>query len=86
MELIKDNIDLSGYFEERPVEHRVMPASDWTSDVIDFFHKPDHTPKIRLPWRKTHPDFHFRPAEVTLWAGINGHGKSQIIGQVAQEL
>ena len=28
----------------------------------------------------------FRPAEVTLWGGINGHGKSLITGQVALQL
>lgn len=86
MDLIADTIDLSDYFEEKADEHRVLPASDWTSDVVDFFHKPDTMPKVRLPWRKTHSDFHFRPGEVSLWAGINGHGKSQIIGQVVHEL
>lgn len=82
MELIADTIDLSYYMAEEPAEHRVLPASDWTKEVIDHFHKPDHSPKVRLPWMKTHGDFHLRPAEVSLWSGINGHGKSQLIGQV----
>jgi twinkle protein len=84
MDLIPDTIDLSDYMTDEPAEHRVLPASDWTKEVIDYFHKPDDSPKIRLPWMKTHADFHLRHSEVSLWAGINGHGKSQIIGQVTQ--
>lgn len=81
MEWIKDTVDLSEYMSDAPADHRLMPASDWVQDVIDDFWKPDETPKVRLPWLKTHGDFNMRPAEVTLWAGINGHGKSQIVGQ-----
>lgn len=86
MELIKDTVDLSAYMSEEPMEHRVLPAGDWVQDVIDHFHKPDESPKTRLPWRKTHADFHFRAGEVTLWGGINGHGKSMLHGQVQHGL
>lgn len=86
MELIKDSIDLSDYMTDEPTDHRVMPASDWTKEVIDHFWKPDNTPKVRMPWKKTHGDFWFRSGEVTLWAGINGHGKSQLTGQVVHGL
>lgn len=86
MQLIKDTIDLSAYLTEAPEEHRVLPASDWTQEVIDHFWKPDLTPRVRLPWKKTHGDVWLRSAEVTLWAGINGHGKSQLTGQVVQGL
>lgn len=36
-----------------------------------------------LPWPKTHQHFRLRPGEVTLWHGINGHGKSAITTQLA---
>jgi twinkle protein len=39
-----------------------------------------------LPWAKTHDLFRMRPHEVTLWAGINGHGKSLILSQVTAHL
>jgi twinkle protein len=84
MELIRDDIDLSAYMDERQTDHRVLPASSWVQSVIDRFHKPDTAPKVRMPWRKTHGDFHARPAEVTLWGGINGHGKSLLTNQVIQ--
>lgn len=38
---------------------------------------------IYLPWRKVGGRLVLRPAEVSIWAGINGHGKSQVIGHIA---
>ena len=37
---------------------------------------------IRAPWRKTYDQILFRPSELTIWSGYNGHGKSQVLGQV----
>lgn len=36
-----------------------------------------------LPWQKTHDTFAFRPREITIWAGVNGGGKSLISGMTA---
>ena len=35
-----------------------------------------------MPWPKTFDLVRFRPGEVSLWAGINKHGKSLVLGQV----
>jgi twinkle protein len=35
-----------------------------------------------LPWSKTHSHIRLRESEVSLWTGINGHGKSGLLGQV----
>jgi twinkle protein len=35
-----------------------------------------------LPWKKTHQAVKLRPGELSVWAGINGHGKSQIVSNV----
>lgn len=35
-----------------------------------------------LPWGKTHNTIRLRPSELTIWAGINGHRKSLLTGQV----
>ncbi len=86
MHTIPDDIDFSAYMDEPPAEHRVVPASSLLDSVIDHFFKPSDAPKIQMGWRKTHGDFEFRPAEVSLWAGINGHGKSQVVGQVSLDL
>lgn len=36
----------------------------------------------KLPWPKTFDHVRLRPGEVSLWAGVNGHGKSLVLGQV----
>jgi twinkle protein len=37
---------------------------------------------IRLPWTKTHQKIRLRPAEISVWAGINSHGKSVSLSHV----
>jgi twinkle protein len=34
------------------------------------------------PWKKTHESILFRPHELSIWTGINGHGKSQFVGHL----
>lgn len=34
------------------------------------------------PWEKTNNKILFRPSELSVWSGINGHGKSQFLGQI----
>lgn len=86
MQLIAESVDLAPYMEEVQAEHKVNAASTWMQAVIDHFYKPSETPRVRMGWIKTQADFAFREAEVSLWAGINGHGKSQFVGQVALDL
>lgn len=38
------------------------------------------------PWEGLKSKFMFRHNELTIWTGINGHGKSQLLGQIALEL
>ncbi len=35
----------------------------------------------KLPWAKVHDKIGFRPGELTVWAGVNGHGKSLLLSQ-----
>lgn len=82
MNLIKDNIDLSDYMIS-PEGNSVRPASDWVQEVRDHFHKPQtDTRAVRLPWSKLNGVFEFRPGEVSIIGGINGHGKSIMWSQV----
>jgi len=37
---------------------------------------------MMMPWSSTRENIRFRNSELTVWLGMNGHGKSQIIGQV----
>lgn len=86
MKLIPDSIDLSGYYEEQ-LAYNVLPASTWVDPLIEHFWKPEaDRRRIYLPWAKTKADFEFLPGNTTLWAGISGHGKSNLVGQVVNGL
>lgn len=58
-------------------------AHQFVDQVIDEFHPP---PGAHLgyetPWEKAKGIILFRPSELSVWTGINGHGKSQFLGQV----
>jgi twinkle protein len=41
---------------------------------------------MRLPWLKTHDALLLRPGEVSIWAGVNGHGKSAVVSHVVGHL
>lgn len=85
-EMIPDDIDFSAYFRETDHKANVKPASYWMQELVDNLKSPDKTKKVYLPWEKARTYFQFRPAEVTLWAGQNGHGKTQVVSQVALSL
>lgn len=74
-------LDLSDFLAVQESQF-VMPMSDWREDVIELVRYGDRQTGELLPWSKTHDKFRLRPSEVTLWAGINGHGKSLLVGQV----
>ena len=87
MDLIReDDFDFSQYMQDKE-EHAVLPASDWLQGTIDAFYLPDDG--VRHPsmlWPKTKEKIRFRPGEVSVWAGVNGHGKSMFLSQVTLDL
>ncbi len=57
-------------------------ASSFVEQVIDGFYPPEHLPLgYELPWQKARDIVLFRPSELSVWTGTNGHGKSQLLGQ-----
>jgi len=81
-----DTIDFSLYLRETEAAQKVRAASDYVQDLIASLGKKRQEPRSYLPWDKTHKLFQLRPGEVTLWAGVNGHGKSLVTGQLAASL
>jgi twinkle protein len=84
--LIPDDVDFTAWERETDAKRNVKPASEWVDALIHKLRNPDRTPKVVLPWEKTHRLFNFRAGEVTLWAGQNGHGKTGLVGQVVLSL
>jgi twinkle protein len=50
--------------------------------VIRRFSTPEEMQGLALPWAKTRNQFRIRPHELTLYPGINGHGKSLVLSQI----
>lgn len=61
----------------------LVSAADLVDEVIADLYPPEDVP-LEPPLFITfeHSWFRFRPGEVSLWTGINGHGKSQVLGQI----
>jgi twinkle protein len=83
--LVPDGIDFASYYRITEPHQKVRPAESYRDEVIaDLSH--GAADDIRLPWAKTHRLVGIRPGEVSIWAGINGHGKSLMSGQVVSGL
>lgn len=71
--------------EER---HKVRPASDFVDDVLASYRGDDEQLRgAYWPWDKANErGLRFRPGEVSIYAGINGHRKSMLTSQIALHL
>ncbi len=64
----------------------LKPARLYVEQVIEeFYPKDDNVLGIHPPWEKARGKILFRPDELSVWSGINGHGKSQLLGQIILE-
>jgi len=84
--IFDDSIDFRVYYKD--VEHKanLLPAESYIQQYIDSLDDTKPRRIVGLPWEKTNPFFDFRKGEVTMWAGQNGHGKSQVTLQVILSL
>lgn len=80
MDIIKDKdfLEFLGVQESQ----NITPAKDFKDRVNALRSTHGAMTGLKLPWSKTHNLFALRKKEVTIWAGINGHGKSQLLGQI----
>lgn len=73
--------DFERAFNELPAQSRYQRPSNFEDPILQIIEgKQSGTPLLFCP------QLSFRPGEVTIWGGINGHGKSLITGQVALQL
>lgn len=58
-------------------------AGKFTDEVINAFYPKDKAALgFPMPFRAFKNNIAFRPTELSVWCGINGHGKSQFLGQL----
>ena len=79
--IIRDDIDFELYMQSTDAGHKIIPASAYAEGVADYLEHGEQLRGAMLPWKKTRDKIRFRPGEVTLWSGMNGHGKSMALGQ-----
>ncbi|NYT76633.1 AAA family ATPase [Alcaligenaceae bacterium] len=76
-----DTFDFRAYMAESEPKAKVLGADTWRDALMASVRNGNKITGAMLPWSVTHDNLRFRGGEVTLWQGINGHGKSQLLGQ-----
>jgi twinkle protein len=84
MNELKD-IDFMEYVGKLESQY-VVRLSDMKDEIYDRMESGVSEYGDGLPWNKTHEKFRLREGEVTIWAGINGHGKSMVLSHVIAHL
>lgn len=84
---IDSSVDLDEWYLPEEEQDKILMPSWLTKDVLERFSTQEvGVYGTALPWEKTRDRWALRPGELTIWAGINGHGKSLVTGQVALDL
>ena len=81
------DIDLEKYREYSEIRNMVNEKSDFEDELNEYFEQR----KLgilgdKLPFESTDQKIGFRRKEITVLAGVNGHGKSLILGQIALDI
>ncbi|MDE2469213.1 MAG: hypothetical protein KGL35_10850, partial [Bradyrhizobium sp.] len=85
--LMIDGADVDAWDEAHQDDYaKIRPVMDFRTDIARFFEGGESAKGLTLPWNKTHGNFRIRSGEVTLWHGINGHGKSLVLNHVMASL
>lgn len=86
MNVIEDSIDFDAYLQGPDEAASIRPAASWADEVIQAFERPPTQTGASLPWSKTNEIVRLRRGELSIFAGMSGHGKSMIVGQVGLHL
>lgn len=80
-QFLGNDIDFSAYMDLTEHDNRVISSGEYADEVVDYFWSDKIDRGQTLPWERSVGKISFRPSEVTIWSGFNGHGKSQALGQ-----
>ena len=81
--LMMNEQDINSYLSSRDESDHIniKTPAQFLDELLAHFEGGDK-PGLSLPWNKSRDDILFRPSELTIWNGINGHGKSNVLGMV----
>ncbi|QTD44563.1 toprim domain-containing protein [Ottowia testudinis] len=80
-----EHVDFDTLIQQaRPLDpEELRSAADYIPQVIARFYPDADAPRAPTLWLdKEEPWFEFRRGELSVWTGINGHGKSLLLSQV----
>lgn len=82
--MIVKNIDFAAYAEKMASQEggKIHTPSFWLEDIAESMQLDGAQVGEKMPWSKTHDFVRFRPGELSLWAGMNAHRKSMLLGWV----
>ena len=84
MNLDLPDIDFEKYLDKHEnIGQKVQSPAVFTDKVIERIKGNMALVGDCLPWTKTWDKFRFREGELTIWAGVNGNGKSLVMGMAA---
>lgn len=75
------DIDLTAFIGKQESQEIRSPI-EFISDIDMLIEMGDTQAGKSLPWSKADEIQKLRGGELSIWAGVNGHGKSQLLGQV----
>ena len=81
-DMVVNQNEIKSYFAERSEEITKIKSPTAYLDEIKEYFSGDFHKGLVLPWSKTHDNFRIRPAEVTIWAGYSGAGKSMFTSEM----
>lgn len=84
--LIPDDIDFSAYLRETDAKTNVRGATSYIPAIKQRMRDMACEKRLFMPWVKTRESFYYRPGEMSVYAGQNGHGKSLVTAQIAMHL
>lgn len=78
---VPDSFDFGAYLKQQESKaHTMRKPSEFIEETLQRMYGDNSATHAKLPWGNL--NLQFKPGEVTLWAGANGHGKSLIVSQI----
>lgn len=84
--LLPDSINFADVYRKSQSTRIIINGQDFEYDLGERAASGHVVQGARLPWIKTHDDVAFVSGDVSIWCGINGHGKSTALLQVCNHL
>jgi twinkle protein len=83
-EVHSNGIGLSQYIASAKTKdpEELKRLTEYHAEIMDEFRDTDIV-GMKLPWAKSYSQIRLRPAEISVWAGVNSHGKSIALSNVA---